>query len=90
MTTGHNPKTLAAAAREVLRTCCEQTDAAYVAEVHLELELIEQGFMGFDDEVEAIELGSDDTTGDTTVIAMLGSGTNLIVNTRTGAVTVSY
>lgn len=60
MTTGHNPQTLAAAAREVLRTCCEQTDAAYVAEVHLELELIEQRFMKPDECISIIGRWDDD------------------------------
>lgn len=60
MTTEHNPQTLAAAAREVLNTCCQQSDAAYVAEVHLELELIEQGFMKPDETLGMIGLWDDD------------------------------
>ena len=84
-----NPDTMKAAAAAVLSTLGQQTDQAYVNEAHLEMELIEQGFMDPQDAIDLIEVGSDDVTGDQTVIVLFDQVTNVIINTRTGAVIVN-
>lgn len=84
-----NPDTMKTAATAVLSTLGQQTDQAYVNEAHLEMELIEQGFMDPQDAIDLIEVGSDDVTGDQTVIVLFDQATNVIINTRTGAVIVN-
>lgn len=84
-----NPDTMKAAAAAVLSTLGQQTDQAYVNEAHLEMELIEQGFMDPQDAIDLIEVGSDDVTGDQTVIVLFDQVTNVIINTHTGAVIVN-
>lgn len=89
MTTNRNPEAMKTAAVAVLSTLGQRTDDAYVNEAHLEMELIEQGFMDPQDVIGLIELGSDDVTGDQTVIVLLHQVTNVIINTRTGDVTIN-
>lgn len=84
-----NPDTMKTAATAVLSTLGQQTDQAYVNEAHLEMELIEQGFMDPQDAINLIEVGSDDVTGDQTVVVLLDQVTNVIINTRTGDVIVN-
>lgn len=84
-----NPDIMKTAALAVLSTLGQETDQAYVNEAHLELELIEQGFMDPQDAINLIEVGSDDVTGDQTVIVLLDQAVSVIINARTGAVIVN-
>lgn len=83
-----NPDTMKTAAAAVLSTLGQETDQAYVNEAHLELELIEQEFMDLQDAIDLIEVGSDDVTGDQTVIVLL-QAVSVIINARTGDVIVN-
>lgn len=80
-----NPQTLAKAAQEVLKTYCIQSDAAYVAEIHLELELIEQGFMKPDESIVAFDRWSDPRF--LSVVFDRDLISHIVINADTGEVT---
>jgi len=85
MTNDHNPETLAAAAREVLATCYDDTDRRYVAEVHLELELIEGGLMKPDECIELMDRWCH--PGYLSVIIDRELIPHIVINAETGSVT---
>lgn len=81
-----NAQTMKEAATAVLQTLDQWTDDAYVNEVTLELELIEQGFMDPDDAIVAMESWGDPRF--LSVVLDRESRPHLIINADTGEVTV--
>lgn len=81
-----NAHTMKEAASAVLQTLHCHTDDAYVNEVGLELELIEQGFMGPEDSIVAMEAWDDPRF--ISVVLDRESRHHFIIDADTGIVTI--
>jgi hypothetical protein len=86
MTREHNPHTLAAAAKDVLKTLGDgDTDMAFCNEVQLELELIEQGYMDMNESILEIDRWDDPRFLSITIDRL--TIPSIVINVDTGEVT---